>query len=93
VGAVVTVEDYRQHGLMQQVARTSSAAMVERGYDLSVLRGRHYAQFGYVRAWNYVTYRLTAAEVPAPARIDRCAVSKLAPGVESFGRVLIRLAR
>jgi len=68
VGAVVTVEAYRQRGLMHQAARASLAAMAEHGYDVTVLRGRHYAQFGYVRAWNYVTYRLKAAEVPTPDR-------------------------
>ena len=64
VGAVVTAEPYRQRGLMHRAARASFLAMAEQGYDVSLLRGRHYAQFGYVRAWNYVTYRLKAPEVP-----------------------------
>ncbi|MCA9919433.1 MAG: GNAT family N-acetyltransferase, partial [Anaerolineales bacterium] len=54
VGAVVTLEAYRQQGLMQTAALASFQAMQENGYDLSILRGRHYAKFGYVRAWNYV---------------------------------------
>ena len=34
------------------------------GYDLSILRGRHYVKMGYARAWNYVTYRLKLEELP-----------------------------
>ena len=64
VGAVVTLEAYRQQGLMQTAALASFRAMQENGYDLSILRGRHYAKFGYVRAWNYVTYRLKPEELP-----------------------------
>ncbi len=65
VGAVVTLEAYRKKGLMHQAALSSFEAMRENGYDLSILRGRHYAKFGYVRAWNYVTYRLNAEEIPS----------------------------
>jgi hypothetical protein len=65
VGAVVTREPYRKKGLMHQAALDSLQAMRANGYDLSVLRGRHYAKFGYVRAWNYVTYRLKAEEIPS----------------------------
>lgn len=64
VGAVVTREKYRRQGLMTLAALDSLQAMKEQGYDLSILRGRHYARFGYVRAWNYVTYRLKADEIP-----------------------------
>ena len=64
VGAVVTEEPYRRRGLMQMAALDSFKAMRANGYDLSVLRGRYYARFGYVRAWNYVTYRLKPEEVP-----------------------------
>ena len=64
VGAVVTLEEYRKQGLMQTAALASFQAMQENGYDLSILRGRHYAKFGYVRAWNYVTYRLKPEELP-----------------------------
>ncbi|MFZ1400067.1 MAG: GNAT family N-acetyltransferase, partial [Candidatus Promineifilaceae bacterium] len=64
VGAVVTLANYRQQGLMQTAALASFRAMQENGYDLSILRGRHYAKFGYVRAWNYVTYRLKPEELP-----------------------------
>lgn len=64
VGAVVTLAEYRQQGLMQTAALASFRAMQENGYDLSILRGRHYAKFGYVRAWNYVTYRLKPEDLP-----------------------------
>jgi len=58
IGAVITQEDYRKQGIMAQAAKSSFVAMKELGYDLSVLRGKHYVKFGYGRAWNYVTYLL-----------------------------------
>lgn len=64
VGAVTTVPEYRQRGLMTRAALDSFQAMRQNGYDLSILRGRHYVKFGYARAWNYVTYRLKADELP-----------------------------
>ncbi|MCP4426533.1 MAG: GNAT family N-acetyltransferase, partial [Chloroflexi bacterium] len=64
IGAVVTREPYRKQGLMRRAALASLEAMRENGYDLSVLRGRHYVKYGYARAWNYVTYRLTPDEIP-----------------------------
>lgn len=64
IGAVVTVESHRKRGLMTGAAHASIQAMRENGYDLSILRGRHYVRFGYARAWNYVTYRLKADEIP-----------------------------
>jgi len=64
IGAVFTEEPYRKQGLMEMAATDSIKAMRENGYDLSVLRGRHYVKYGYVRAWNYVTYRLTADDIP-----------------------------
>jgi hypothetical protein len=64
IGAVVTEEPYRQRGLMEQAACASFESMRERGYDLSILRGRHYVKFGYARAWNYITYRLKPDEIP-----------------------------
>jgi predicted N-acetyltransferase YhbS len=67
IGAVTTAEPFRKRGLMTMAARDSLQAMGANGYDLSLLRGRHYARFGYVRAWNYVTYRLKPDEVPAYA--------------------------
>ena len=63
VGAVATEEPYRKRGLMARAAQASLGAMRTNGYDLTILRGRHYARFGYVRAWNYVTYRLKPDEV------------------------------
>jgi len=64
VGAVVTSESFRKQGLMDLAARGSLKAMRVNGYDLSVLRGRHYVKYGYARAWNYVTYRLKPEEIP-----------------------------
>jgi hypothetical protein len=64
IGAVVTHQDYREQGLMHQAAQASFDAMEQAGYDLSILRGRHYAKLGYARAWNYVTYRLKFEEIP-----------------------------
>jgi predicted N-acetyltransferase YhbS len=65
VGAVATDDEYRKRGLMQQAALASFEAMRQKGYDLSILRGRHYVKFGYARAWNYITYRLKPEEIPA----------------------------
>jgi hypothetical protein len=65
VGAVTTREEYRKRGLMQQAASASFEAMRENGYDLSILRGRHYVKYGYARAWNYITYRLKPEEIPS----------------------------
>ena len=71
IGAVVTHPDYRKQNLMHQAADASFAAMQEQGYDLSMLRGRHYVKMGYARAWNYVTYRFKLEDfpvnVPVPA--------------------------
>ncbi|HSQ16523.1 MAG TPA: GNAT family N-acetyltransferase [Anaerolineales bacterium] len=64
IGAVVTHPDYRKQGWMHQAAYASFEAMQEAGYDLSILRGRHYVRLGYARAWNYVTYRLKPEELP-----------------------------
>ena len=66
IGAVVTREPYRKQGLMRKAALASFQAMADHKYDLAILRGRYYAQFGFVRAWNYVTYRLKAEEFPNP---------------------------
>lgn len=64
VGAVVTHPDYRKQGWMHRAARSSFDAMLQAGYDLSVLRGRHYSRIGYARAWNYVTYRIKLEDLP-----------------------------
>ena len=64
IGAVVTHPDYRKQGLMHSAARDSFDAMKQAGYDLSILRGRHYVKMGYARAWNYVTYRVKLDELP-----------------------------
>jgi len=59
IGAVVTHPEYRKQGWMARAAQASFEAMRQAGYDLSILRGRHYLKMGYARAWNYVTYRFT----------------------------------
>lgn len=64
IGAVVTHPDYRKQNLMHRAAQASFAAMHQQGYDLSILRGRHYAKMGYARAWNYVTYRFKPEDFP-----------------------------
>jgi len=64
IGAVFTREPYRKQGLMGMAAVDSIGAMKDNGYDLSILRGRHYVKYGYARAWNYITYRLKADEIP-----------------------------
>jgi predicted N-acetyltransferase YhbS len=64
IGAVVTREEHRRQGLMAYAAQESFKAMHRAGYDLTILRGRHYHKFGYRRAWNYVTTRLKPDEIP-----------------------------
>ena len=64
IGAVVTHPDYRKKNIMHQAAQASFDAMKEDGYDLSILRGRHYVKMGYARAWNYVHYRFTPEDFP-----------------------------
>jgi hypothetical protein len=64
IGAVVTHPDYRKQNYMHQAARASFDAMQHNGYDLSILRGRHYIKMGYARAWNYVTYRFKLEDFP-----------------------------
>ena len=63
IGAVVTHEDYRKQGWMHKAAQASLDAMEQNGYDLSILRGRHYVKMGYARAWNYVNYRFTLDDI------------------------------
>ena len=79
VGAVVTRESHRQRGLMHRAALASFDAMRANGYHLSVLRGRHYARYDYVRAWNYVTYRIERAAISARATAP--AFQLLTPGM------------
>lgn len=64
VGAVATDEAHGRQGLMQRAAQASFEAMEQNGYDLSILRGRYYANMGYSRAWNYVTCRLKPEDLP-----------------------------
>ena len=64
IGAVTTQEPYQRRGLMALASKHSFKAMHRNGYELSVLRGRHYVRFGYARAWNYVTTKLKVAEIP-----------------------------
>jgi len=69
IGAVVTHPDYRKQNLMHRAAQDSFEAMKRDGYDLSILRGRHYVKMGYARAWNYVTYYVKPDELPAPGTV------------------------
>jgi predicted N-acetyltransferase YhbS len=69
IGAVATHPDNRKQGVMHQAAQASFDAMKRAGYDLSILRGRHYAKMGYARAWNYVTYRFNLEDFPIPESI------------------------
>lgn len=66
VGAVVTREPYRNQGIMHRAALASFEAMRSNGYDVSILRGRHYHKYGYRRAWNYDTWRVKADDVHSP---------------------------
>ncbi len=68
IGAVATAADYRKLGLMHRAAEDSFAAMQAAGYDLSILRGRHYVKMGYARAWNYVTTHIKLDELPQRER-------------------------
>lgn len=63
IGAVVTHEDHRKRGWMRRAAQDSFDAMMRDGYNLSILRGRHYVKIGYARAWNYVNYRFTLDDI------------------------------
>lgn len=63
IGAVVTRDGYRKQGWMHRTAQASFDAMEREGYDLSILRGRHYVKMGYARAWNYVNYRFTLDDI------------------------------
>lgn len=69
IGAVVTHPDYRKQNLMHQAADASFSAMKDQGYDLSILRGRHYVKMGYARAWNYVTYRFKLEDFPVDVTV------------------------
>ncbi len=64
IGAVVTLEEHRKQGLMAWAVAESFASMRENGYDVSILRGRHYTKSGYRRAWNYVTTKLNPGHSP-----------------------------
>ncbi len=77
IGAVVTHPDYRKQNIMHHAAQTSFDAMKETGYDLSILRGRHYVKMGYARAWNYVHYRFKLEDFP---------VTEPVPAYQPFGQ-------
>lgn len=72
IGAVVTHPDYRKQGVMHQAAQESFEAMSQAGYDLSILRGRHYVKMGYARAWNYVHYRFKLEDFPVAEPVPAC---------------------
>jgi hypothetical protein len=64
IGAVATLESCRKMGLMHYAAENSFNAMETADYDLSILRGRHYVEMGYARAWNYLNYFLKPEDIP-----------------------------
>jgi hypothetical protein len=37
--------------------------MQKDGYDISILRGRHYVKMGYARAWNYIHYNIKPEDI------------------------------
>jgi predicted N-acetyltransferase YhbS len=63
IGAVATHPDYRKQGLMHEAAQESFEAMEQAGYDISILRGRHYVKMGYARAWNYIHYNIKPEDI------------------------------
>ncbi len=63
IGAVATHPDYRKQGLMHLAAQESFTAMDKDGYDISILRGRHYVKMGYARAWNYIHYNIKPEDI------------------------------
>lgn len=66
IGAVATDGTCRKRGFMARTASESIRAMRALGYDMSVLFGiqNFYHRFGYVRAWPYRTYAVSAADLP-----------------------------
>jgi predicted acetyltransferase len=63
IGAVASHPEYRKLGLMHQAAQESFNAMEQDGYDISILRGRHYVKMGYARAWNYIRYNIKPEDI------------------------------
>ena len=63
IGAVATHPDYRKQGLMHLAAQESFSAMEKDGFDISILRGRHYVKMGYARAWNYIHYNINPEDI------------------------------
>jgi len=68
VGAVATAKEHRKKGLMALTAPASIEAMRELGYDMSVLFGIRgfYEKFGYVRAWHFEVWAVSAENLPDP---------------------------
>lgn len=77
IGAVVTHPDYRKQGLMHHAANESFDAMKRDGYDLSILRGRHYVKMGYARAWNHIHYHIKLEDFPLAEPMPAYAPLKL----------------
>jgi hypothetical protein len=63
IGAVATHPEYRKLGLMHEAAQESFNAMEQNGFDISILRGRHYVKMGYARAWNYIHYNIKPEDI------------------------------
>ncbi|RPI64143.1 MAG: GNAT family N-acetyltransferase [Planctomycetaceae bacterium] len=66
VGLVATDNDYRNRGLLSKTARPSIAAMLQAGYDISLLYGKEnlYHRYNYVRSWADVSYIIQTADLP-----------------------------
>ena len=86
IGAVVTHPDYRKQSLMHRAAQDSFDTLKRSGYDLSILRGRHYVKMGYARAWNYITYRFKLEDFPLtePAPAYQPLGLEAVPEMDSF---------
>ena len=73
VGAVATHGEFRQRGLMDRTVRASLDAMVEGGYDMTMLSGirDYYDRFGYVRAWSGSVYIVSTIDLPSDRQVPR----------------------
>ncbi len=67
IGVVCTDADYRGRNLMMQTVEAALQAMVDDGYDMSVLFGIRdfYHRFGYVAAWPEMVYTVRLEDLPA----------------------------
>ena len=66
IGCVATDGEYRKRGLMAKTVPHSIESMCDLGYDMTILFGiwDFYHQFGYVRAWNELGWRMSRDHMP-----------------------------